>query len=151
MGFKDEVRDAAEKFARDLGLEIVDVELVKEGGSRVLRVFADKEGGVSAEDLVPLNEKLSEWLDGTDDSIGGQYYLEVSSPGIDRPLRSKEDFVRFSGNRVTVKTYAPIDGRKQFTGILLGLSQEQVRLEVDGEEVLIPFESVARARLNPLI
>jgi len=142
------VSELAGTLAGDLGLEVVDVSFVKEHGSYFLRVFIDKEGGVSLDDCQRLSELLSDRLDEID-PIPSSYNLEVSSPGLDRPLRKKSDYVRFAGRAVKLKTYAPIEGRKNWTGVLVGLDGENVRIDVDGREFALPLKMVARANLVP--
>lgn len=145
-GIVSTVTEMAEAIAESLGLEIVDVEYVKEGQGYFLRVFIDKPGGVGLDDCEALSRILSDRLDEVD-PIPGSYSLEVSSPGLERPLKKPADFQRFSGQKVKVRTYAPIDGRKNWTGMLLGFSDGEVQLDVDGEPTAIPFDSIAKAHL----
>lgn len=142
------VSDVAESIAEVQQLEIVDVEYVKEQGDYFLRVFIDKEGGVGLDDCQRMSEMLSDRLDEID-PIPGAYSLEVSSPGLARPLKKRSDYERFVGQLVHIKTYAPIDGRKNWQGTLLGHSSEHVELDVDGIRVTLPFQAIARARLVP--
>lgn len=142
------VMEMAAPLASELGLELVDVEYVKEGGSWILRLFIDKEGGVSHDDCQALSEKIDPLLD-QEDLIPHSYFLEVSSPGVERPLKKKEDFDRYLGSRVKIKTFAPIGGQKNWTGILMGTEEENVVLTVDEKRVLIPLDQVASARLAP--
>ncbi|GAB6137612.1 ribosome maturation factor RimP [Halanaerobaculum tunisiense] len=143
---KDIVIDLAEPIVATEGLELVDVEYQKEGENWILRVLVDKEEGVALEDCQAISEELSTQLD-IEDPIDHSYILEVSSPGLDRPLKDKEDFVRFSGETVEVSTYAPVKGEKNWEGELLGLEEGNVKLQVDGEEVLIPRSKVAQTKL----
>lgn len=140
------VADKAEQLAASLRLEVVDVEFRREPGGRILRVFIDKPGGVTLDDCQALSRQLSQWLDEVD-LIADSYNLEVSSPGIERPLTKPRDFVRFAGHRVHVRTFGPIDGRRNFKGELLGLEEEAVVLRLDDGDVQIPMEQVAKARL----
>jgi len=133
-------------LAEELHLELVDVEYVKEAGRYYLRVFIDKPGGVTLDDCQALSEKLDVLLD-EKDPIPNSYVLEVSSPGIERPLKKAGDFQRFAGRLARIKTYAPIAGRRQFTGRLIGASDEEVKLAIDGQEVAIALERIASARL----
>ncbi|MDN5294078.1 MAG: ribosome maturation factor RimP [Eubacteriales bacterium] len=142
------VMEMAAPLASELGLELVDVEYVKEGGSWILRLFIDKEGGVSHADCQALSEKIDPLLD-QEDLIPHSYFLEVSSPGIERPLKKKEDFDRYRGSRVKIKTFAAIGGQKNWTGILMGTEEGNVVLTVDEKRVLIPLDQVASARLAP--
>jgi ribosome maturation factor RimP len=128
------------------GLEVVDIELRHEGsrGGRILRVYLDKEGGPSIDDLSRVSRQLSELLD-EQDTVPGAYTLEVSSPGINRPLKRPEDFARFVGQRVRVRARDLIDGRRSFLGILREVSNEQIKLEQDGKEFRIPFSMIEKS------
>lgn len=131
-----------------LGVELVDVEYVKEGRSWFLRVYIDKEGGVDLDDCQAVSTQVSDLLDEHEDSFPHAYYLEVSSPGAERPLKKREDFIRFAGRLVSIKTYTPFHGRKKFTGVLKsGDRDDGLVLVVDGEELLIPWSGIARANL----
>lgn len=140
------VAELAEQLAAPLRLEIVDVEFRREPGGRVLRVFIDKPGGVTLDDCQALSRRLSAKLDEVD-PIEESYNLEVSSPGIERPLTKPKDYIRFAGHRVHVRTYGPVDGRRNFTGELLGLEDDDVVVRVDEGDVRIPLSQVAKARL----
>lgn len=130
-------------------LELVEVEYVKEGKSWFLRVYIDKETGVDIDDCGNVSEKLSEKLDEVD-PIPQNYFLEVSSPGAERPLK-KKDFLNAIGKNVYIKTYEPILDEKEFEGILTSFDGEEVTLEVRiktrKKTIVIPFEKVAKARL----
>lgn len=141
------VLDLAEPIVETKGLELVDVEYNKEGDNWILRVFIDKKGGIDLEDCEQVSEELSTHLD-VEDPIDHSYLLEVSSPGLDRPLRTDEDFARFAGELVEVSTYAPVDGQKEFVGELAGLEDGNVKLLIDEEEVLIPRNKVAQTKLT---
>ncbi len=130
----------------DTALELVDVEYVKER-DWYLRVFLDKEGGLEIEDCQTVSAALEEKLDKID-PIVESYYLEVSSPGLDRALKKERDFLRHAGDIVEMTTFAPVDGRKQWVGSLRGLEDGKVVLEVEGEEVRMPREKVSMVRLH---
>lgn len=134
-------------IVQELNLELVDVEFVKEGAHWYLRVFLDKDGGIDVEDCRAVSEKLSHLLD-EQDPIPQAYMLEVSSPGLDRPLRKQSDYAKYSGRLVRVKTFAPVDGKKEVVGELKGLEGEDVVLAVEGREVRIPREKAASIRLE---
>ncbi len=116
---------------RQNGLELVDVEYVKEGSNWYLRAYIDKEGGVSIDDCELVSRALSDLLD-QEDFISEAYILEVSSPGLGRPLKKEKDFARSIGKEVDVRLYRPVDGQKEFTGVLSGYDEEKVLLEIDG-------------------
>ena len=147
---KRQVEDAVMAMAEDLlagqdVIELVDVEYVKEGSDWDLRVYIDKDGGIDIEDCQALSEKLSDRLD-EEDVVPDQYILEVSSPGIDRVLRKERDFVREQGKDVDVTLYAPIDGEKAFTAVLLGYDADTKVLHLDERE--IPWDKIAQIRLH---
>jgi ribosome maturation factor RimP len=134
----------------ELDLELVEIEYVKEGKNWFLRVYIDKVLGVDIEDCGLVSEKLSEKLDEID-PIPHNYFLEVSSPGAERPLKKDKDFEKAIGKNVFVKTYEPIDGEKAFEGILVDYNGSNVTLEVKiktrKKTIVIPYEKVASARL----
>lgn len=144
----DVVTAMADELAEPLQLEIVDVEYRREAGGRVLRVFIDKPGGITLDDCQALSRALSRKLDETD-PIADSYSLEVSSPGLDRPLKRPEDFERFAGEDVHVRTYGPLDGRRNFKGELIGWEDGHVVVQLDDGPVRIPKDQIARARLDP--
>ncbi|NIK10827.1 ribosome maturation factor RimP [Alkalibacillus almallahensis] len=142
--------EIVQPIVEDMNLELVDVEFVKEGKNHFLRVYVDKEGGVDIEDCERVSEKLSEELDQRD-PIEQAYFLEVSSPGVERKLKKREDFERFEGSYIYVKTYEPIDGDKEFFGDLKEFVNDQLTLEIkvktQTKQVTIPYEKVANAHL----
>lgn len=129
-------------------LELVDVEYIKEGANWFLRVYIDKEeDGVDIEDCGRVSEKLSKKLDEVD-PIPGAYFLEVSSPGAERPLKKEKDFQKAVGKHVSVKTYEPIEDSKVFEGELLAYNGNELQIkEQKNKTVTIPKEKVAHARL----
>ncbi len=130
-----------------LGYELVGVEY--HGGRRaLLRLYIDREGGVSVEDCQRVSRQVSGLLD-VEDPIPGPYTLEVSSPGLDRPLFRAEDFQRFAGREVRIRTDVPLEGRRNFRGVLRGLRGGEVLVEVDGAEFALPVERIEQARLVP--
>ena len=137
----------AAPLAANEGLEIVDIELKPEGGrgGRVLRVYMDKEGGPSLEELSRVSRGLSGLLDEHDDVVDGAYTLEVSSPGINRPLKRPEDFSRFVGKQIRVRTRDMINGRRAFLGELLEVSAEKIALRQDGARWEIPFSQIDKS------
>ena len=137
MGRKEEILEKVRQIAGPLaaqdGLELVDVELGGAGGHQVLRVFIDKAGGVSLDDCTSVSRSVSAALD-VEDPLDGTYDLEVSSPGLDRPLRTPEHFEKFKGQKVRVRTFGPVpecENRKTFVGQLRGFSDGKVIVDVD--------------------
>ncbi|OGQ83218.1 MAG: hypothetical protein A3F90_11055 [Deltaproteobacteria bacterium RIFCSPLOWO2_12_FULL_60_19] len=138
--------EIAGPIAAGEGMEVVDIEFRREGGrgSRVLRVFIDKAGGPTVDDLTRVSRRLGEVLDeGLE--FEGPYTLEVSSPGINRALKKVEHFARFVGKRVRVRTREPIDGRKSFLGPLKEVQAEGIAMLQDGVEVRIGFAAIEKA------
>ena len=127
--------------------ELVDVEYVKEAGEYYLRIFVDKEGGISLNECEVVSRALSEILD-VKDPIKDNYYLEVSSPGLDRPLKKDKDFERYQGRDVEIKLYKPLKGTKQLEGELVGLTEDKnIKVLIDNEEVEFNKKDVALIRL----
>lgn len=131
-------------------LELVDIEYVKEGKNWFLRVFIDKPGGVDITECGMVSEKLSEKLDATD-PIKEAYFLEVSSPGAERPLKTKQDIADSVGKNVYVTLYEPINGEKSYEGILKKLEDDVLTIEYKvktmKKQIDIPYEKIAKARL----
>lgn len=134
-------------FAQQAGLELVDIAFVKEGGQWYLRIFIDKPGGVGLEDCGAFSHMIDKLLD-EKDPISQSYTLEVSSPGVDRPLKKPADYSRFAGKLANITTFAPHKGKKKFTGRIIGIREDNVVLDTDGSEMQIPLGQVASARLK---
>ncbi|MBQ8147603.1 MAG: ribosome maturation factor RimP [Lachnospiraceae bacterium] len=126
--------------------ELWDVEYVKEGANYYLRVYADKEGGITIDDCVTISRALEAKLD-EDDFIQEAYILEVSSPGLGRPLKRERDFLRSIGAEVDVKLYQALNGQKEFTGILKEYKDEQILLELEDGELELKRSDIALIRL----
>lgn len=127
-------------------MDLVDIEYKKEGSNRFLRLYVDKEGGVDIADCERVSEQLSKKLDEAD-PIREAYFLEVSSPGAERPLNNERDYMRAVGRNVFVTTYAPVDGQKSFEGTLSRVTDSHLMIDMDGKQVELPREQVAKARL----
>ncbi|SNB45661.1 ribosome maturation factor RimP [Geobacter sp. DSM 9736] len=149
----EQVRALAEPLVADLGLELVDVEYKREGRSMVLRLFLDREGGITLDDCAAVSRELSEILD-VEDLIQGHYSLEVSSPGLNRPLRKEQDFLRYKGKLVRIKTFdlLPDDAgnpRKTFLGELVSCGGGIVHVKLtEGQGAAIPLAKIAKANLE---
>lgn len=137
-------------YLNEHGFELVDIEYVKEGGRRFLRVYVDKEGGIDIDECGRISEYLSDRLDEAD-PIPESYFLEVSSPGAERPLKKPEDFQRAVGKHVLITTYAPVDGRKEFEGTLVAYDGEQASVQIGKTTHHIPVSRIAGARLAVVI
>lgn len=146
-------RDNVEKIVEDLvsdiiqgsELELVDVEFVKER-DWYLRVFLDKDGGIELDDCQLVSEKLEAKLDEID-PVKESYYLEVSSPGLDRALKKERDFVRHIGDKVEINTFAPINGVKTIVGTLKGLHDGDIQVDVEGIMMNVPRDRASQVRL----
>ena len=131
-----------------LGYELVGIEYLVQGGNNVLRVYIDKDGGVTLDDCQKVSRQVSGVLD-VEDPIHDRYALEVSSPGLDRPLFTREHFARYTGQCVQIRLDKPLDGRRNFKGIIQGMQDEAVLLEVDGTQFVLPLQAIEKAKLVP--
>ena len=140
------VWELAAPLAENEGMELVDIELRHEGsrGGRVLRVYLDKTGGPTVDDLSRVSRQLSELLD-SQEVVSGAYTLEVSSPGINRPLKRPEHFARFIGKRVRIRTRDLIGGRRSFLGILQDVAGESITVAQEGTRYDIPFAAIEKS------
>ncbi len=145
---EDAIWKLAEPMVAENGMELIDVEYVKEGAEWYLRLFLDKEGdeGIDLDDCELISRKFSDVLE-EKDPITQAYRLEVSSPGIERPLKRTKDFQRFQGEKIQVKTFSEVEGKKQFIGILQETTEETVTLDVDGTSIAIPRKQIGKANL----
>jgi ribosome maturation factor RimP len=128
-------------------LELVDVEYKKEGKNWFLRIFIDKEGGVTVDDCTRVSRQIGDLIE-VEEVVPSSYTLEVSSPGLDRPLKKEEDFLRFKGKRAHVTTYTPIHEQKNFKGTILDFQEDVLFLEIDRQRVEIPRNQIAKAKLE---
>lgn len=138
--------EALQSSAEGRGVEIVTVEVIGSSKSPVVRVYIDTPDGVSFKELTESQEWIGELMDEID-PFPGAYTLEVSSPGIDRPLRTPEHFARFSGEQAKVRTTGPIDGRSNFKGRIVSADADVLVLELDDGQTEIPFSAIRRANL----
>lgn len=150
QGLKNILWELAETVAAELNYEVVEVALTREGAQRYLRVFIDHPEGIGVQDCELFSRRFSAVLD-EKDPIPTAYLLEVSSPGLERPLTKPGHFQRFTGQGVELKLFAPVHGRRKVKGRLEGWSDQgegQVLVEVDGETLSIPWTMIAKARLQ---
>lgn len=129
------------------GVSLVELQFRRETRGWVLRLLIDREGGITLKDCQQVSQELSALLD-VESLIDHSYTLEVSSPGLDRPLKKEEDFIRFKGKRVRVQTSEPWEGQRNFEGELQGLEEGWVKLMVGSKEVKVPFGCIAKANLK---
>lgn len=135
-------------LVEDLGYEFVGLEYSSNPKNPSLVIYIDRPGGIAVEDCERVSREVAAVLD-VEDPIPGHYDLEVSSPGLDRPLFTLEQFERFSGEVAQVSLFAPLDGRRKFKGEILGIQDGKVRLDQDGTEVELDMGNIAKARLVP--
>ena len=127
--------------------ELVDVEYVKEAGNWYLRVYVDKEGGIAVDDCEVVSRALSDKLD-VDDFIEDSYILEVSSPGLGRPLKKEKDYIRSIGKEVDIHLYKSIEKQKEFTGVLKSYTKEEIVLQIEDTDVTFDRTNIALIRLS---
>ncbi len=144
----ERVWEIAEPLVTHEGLEMVDVEFRRESRGMVLRLYLDREGGVSLDDLSRVSRQLGDVLD-VHDAVPGPYTLEVSSPGINRRLRRPDHFRRYLGKRVRVRTAGPIEGRRGFVGTLESVDADGIVLAEAGQPHAIRFADIAQANYEP--
>lgn len=140
------ILSALEGLAQENEVEIVTIEIIGSKKAPIIRVYIDTEGGVSFNELSSAQAWIGQKLDEID-PFPGAYTLEVSSPGMERPLRTEEHFQRFAGQEVRVRTVSPLNGSSSFSGVLQGVEEGTVRLETDAGEVAIPLDQIKRANL----
>ncbi len=146
ISLAEKIEELVEPLCLAENMELVHVECVPAHGGKVLRIFMDKPGGFTIDDCVYMSRQIGDIIDVYMDGME-QYRLEVSSPGPKRPLKSRDDFKRFTGNKARIETFEPIDGRKKFTGILESFSNDVAGLSINGKIVEIPFGRIKKARL----
>ncbi|WP_141500741.1 ribosome maturation factor RimP [Paenibacillus luteus] len=143
---KADVEEMVLPYLSSNGFELVDIDYVKEGSNYFLRIFVDKDGGIDIDDCGRISEFMSEQLD-KNDPVTDVYFLEVSSPGAERPLKKEEDVRKAIGKHVYITTYEPISGAKEFEGLLLSFDGETAVVRTGKKEYAIPYVKVAGARL----
>ncbi len=142
----ERVEDFLSPLLAEMDIELVEVQFRREGHGWVLRLFIDRADGVNLDDCASVSREVSRYLE-VEDLIEHAYHLEVSSPGLERPLKKKDDFVRFAERRVRVKMREEVDGQRVFIGTLQGVEGDEVLLLVDEREQRFPLVDIVRARL----
>jgi len=140
--------DLLEPVVTGMGYELVEIEYNPTTRHGLLRIYIDHEDGIQLDDCTDVSHQVSALLD-VEDLIQGHYNLEVSSPGLDRPLTSIKDYQRFTGEMVKIKTAMAIDGRRNFKGRLRGVEADEINIECDGQQFYLPLASIEKARLVP--
>ncbi len=146
VGIIARVEEFIAPLLADMNIELVDTEFRREGHGWVLRLFIDRKGGVTLEDCTRVSREVSSYLE-VEDPIEHAYHLEVSSPGLERPLKKKDDFIRFAGRSARIKLREKRDDQRVFIGMLQGVENEEVLVDVDGRMQKFPLVDIARARL----
>jgi ribosome maturation factor RimP len=141
-----QVEALANPLCESEGIELVHVEYQRESSGRILRLYIDRPQKVTLDDCINVSRQLNDLLDVYLDDIG-PYNLEVTSPGPERPLSKLQDYERFKGRRVKIRTLQPLDGQKNFTGVISGVSAQNVTLLSNAEKVVIAFDNISKARL----
>jgi ribosome maturation factor RimP len=142
-----QTKDLLDPLCEAEGMELVHLECQREAGGRILRLYIDKPGGVTLDDCIHISRQSSDMLDiYLEDTV--PFNLEVSSPGQNRPLGKKRDFDRFKGNRVNIRTTPSVGGKKKINGVLLGISEDVVKVSIDDKIVAIPYHEILTARLS---
>lgn len=145
---QERLTEMFEPVATALGCELWGVEYMAQGRRALLRVYIEKEGGIGVDDCEKVSRQVSSVLD-VEDPIQSEYTLEVSSPGMDRPLFKLEQFESNVGETIAVRLRLPFEGRRKFTGLLKGIENDEIVLEVDNEEYVLPYELVDKANIVP--
>ncbi|MDD3218316.1 MAG: ribosome maturation factor RimP [Lachnospiraceae bacterium] len=135
ISYEQKTEELLQPIVEERGFELVDVEFVKEGGNWYLRAYVDKEGGIAINDCVDVSHALSEKLD-ENDFIEESYILEVSSPGLGRPLKKEKDYVRSMGKNLEIRTYRAINREKEFYGILTAYDDNSVTIQMEDESTM---------------
>jgi ribosome maturation factor RimP len=140
------LRECVASVVNPMGYEFVGLELQRQGKTSLLRIYIDAEKGVTVDDCVRVSRQVSAVLD-VEDPIQGRYNLEVSSPGIDRPLFELAHYTKQLGKRIKIRVHNPVDEQRNFVGFLLRVEGEEIHLLVNGEEKVFPFATIDKAKL----
>lgn len=143
---EEQVQELAESLVGSEGMELVDLEYRREGRRWVLRLFIDKDGGVTLDDCAYISRELGDLLD-VKETIPQAYVLEVSSPGLNRRLRKKADFSRFAGSKVKLRLASAMDGRKKIVGDLVGVENDEVLVEAPEGHYSVALKNIVKANL----
>jgi len=143
----ERVRLLADPILSSVGMEMVDVQYRREARGWVLRLIIDKEGGVTLDDCTLVSREVGRTLD-VEDLISTPYTLEVSSPGLNRPLKTERDYLKYRDRLIRVKTFSPVENRREFKGKLLGIANNLIEIEIDEGVYQIPLANVAKANLE---
>jgi ribosome maturation factor RimP len=143
------LQEITDRVGASLSIEIVDVELLGSGNNRVVRIYIDKPGGVTHGDCELVSDQVGTILDAEDVLSGGKYTLEVSSPGVERKLKKLRDFERFSGSKARISLREPVEARRTWDGVLIGVQGDRIMLEpAPGKRIEFPIDQVDKANLK---
>jgi len=137
-----------EPVVSSMGYELVGVEFLSQGRHSILRIYIDKEGGINVDDCSEVSGQVSAMLD-VEDPIKGEYSLEVSSPGLDRPLFTLAHYEKFKGQKCNMRMKMPVDGQRKFTGTIQSTTEDAVVLEIDGKLFTLSFNMIDKANIVP--
>lgn len=140
------LRQLVQPVIESVGYELWHLEMIGGGSNGLLRIYIDHENGITLEDCERVSREVSALLD-VEDPVSQRYRLEVSSPGLDRPLVEEAHYLRFIGEKIRVTLFAPVDGRRKLAGVLTGVERGEVQLNCDGENLSLPLSSIAKARV----
>jgi len=143
----ESIRELIEPIILSEGMELIDIEYLRESRGWILRFYIDKEGGVTLNHCSHLSEQIGDLVE-VKDLIPHNFILEVSSPGLNRPLKKEKDFITYVGETIKVKTIKPIDQKKNFQGTLLGYKEGKVMISSDNQEIHIPFSIISKANIQ---
>lgn len=143
----ERVRLLTDPILSSIGMELVDVQYRREARGWVLRLIIDKEGGVTLDDCTLVSREMGRALD-VEDLISTPYALEVSSPGLDRPLKTERDYLKYRDHLIRVKTFSPVENRREFKGKLLGIANNLIEIQINEGVYQIPLANVAKANLE---
>ncbi|EKD51833.1 MAG: hypothetical protein ACD_62C00170G0007 [uncultured bacterium] len=144
---REVLRSLVMPLVTQAGYELVDVELAQEGGRKIVRLFVDKPGGISLGECATISHAVEDVLE-VEAVISGAYHLEVSSPGLNRPLRTKEHFEAVIGQTVTVSTEEKIDGRRRYRGVLKQVEGDTLVITIDNQDFKVPLNKLSKANLD---
>jgi len=143
----ESIRELIEPIILSEGMELIDIEHLRESRGWVLRFYIDKEGGVTLNNCSHLSEQIGDLIE-VKDLIPHSFILEISSPGLNRPLKKEKDFITYIGENIKVKTLKPIDQKKNFQGKLLGYKEGKVMIGSDNQKIYIPFSLISKANIQ---
>lgn len=148
MKITEKIEALSEDILTENGLELVDIEFKKEGSNKVLRLYIERiEGRINLDEISEVTRLISDMLD-SEDIIEEEYVLEVSSPGVNRVIKKEKDFIKFSGKKVDVALFKPVNGKKKFTAVLEGYEDGNVLLLLDEEHLKIPMDVISKVNLS---